>query len=206
MFTDSDGGRPQVRPSTGGDTFVIQFSPDGRYLLSSHAGGRHRVWDLATRAPLAEWAGGDEPVFDVEPGTVVDFAGGLVHRTDVRTGRTRSQPWPYEFGCRMSGLDGRPEFLVTASKAEKVLVDVGTGAVRCTLSGAGERIGRGVLSSDGVWLATYSFSDREEPVRIWSTADGVERLTLPGGDVSEVVFLPGGGRCAVAGDDTTPGV
>ncbi|MEU7908550.1 WD40 repeat domain-containing protein [Actinoplanes sp. NPDC049118] len=203
MFTDNDGSWPQVRPSTGGDTFLIQFSPDGRYLMSTHAGDRQRVWDLATRTPLAEWTGGDEPVFDVEPATVVDFADGVLHRTDVRTGRTRSQAWPYEFGCRLYGLDGRLEYLVTAGKAEKVLVDVGTGAVRCTLSGAGERFGRAALSSDGAWLATYSFSDRDEPVRIWSTADGVERLAIPGDGVSEVVFLPGGGRCVIAEDDTT---
>ncbi|MEV8508480.1 WD40 repeat domain-containing protein [Actinoplanes sp. NPDC051475] len=203
MFTDGDAGRPQVRPCTGGNTYRIAVSRDGRHLLSRHSGDRTRLWDLSTRMPLAEGTPDYSVAFGVEPGTVIGTSDGVLYRFDVATGQTQKQAWPYSYGQFLPGPDGMPWFLTTDDEADKQLVDIATGTVHCTLSGATEHLAAGSLSQDGYWLATSSSAPRGEPVRIWSTTDGIQRWELPyPGTVWEVVLLPGG-RCAVAHKDTT---
>ncbi|MEV4639219.1 WD40 repeat domain-containing protein [Actinoplanes sp. NPDC049548] len=209
MPINRNGMWPEVRPSTGGRTYSILFSPDGRHLISHLAGDRVRVWDLTTRTPLFEWTDTHDPVFGPEPSTVVDLevdylGNGVLLCTDLRTGLTQSRKWPYEDGWPLSGVDGRLEFLVTTAEGEKAIVDAGTGAIRCVLSGATDDVGRGVPSPDGRLLAAPSWKTRRQPIPIWSTTDGVQRAVVPsGGWISSVVFLPGGARCLITGDDTT---
>ncbi|MFI7602475.1 WD40 repeat domain-containing protein [Actinoplanes sp. NPDC049681] len=208
MPINHDGIWPEVRPTAEGRTHSVQFSPDGRYLISGHSGDRERVWDLASRTPLFEWTDTHEPVFGLEPATVIDLeylplGGTLLHSTDLRTGHTRTREWPYEDGWPVSGVEGRLEFLVTTSDGDKAIVDAGTGVVRCVLSGATDEVGRSVASRDGRLLATPSYKLKNDPIPIWNAEDGTRRGVIPfGGRSSTVVFLPGA-RCVIAGDGTT---
>ncbi|RZU53939.1 WD40 repeat protein [Krasilnikovia cinnamomea] len=203
-MTEGTGSQPQIRPSTVGYTHHLELSPDGRFLLSTHSGDRVRVWDLAARAPVAQWVDPGDLVFGTEPATVLAADDAVLRRVDVRSHQDRTQPWPYPHGHFLPGPDATQWYLVTATGAARQLIDVATGAPRCTLSEPAGTIARGVLSPDGQWLATYTWHGGDYAVRIWRTADGAQVGELPQKSaVYQVAFLPGGQRCVVAADDTT---
>ncbi|WP_170047356.1 WD40 repeat domain-containing protein [Couchioplanes caeruleus] len=201
-MSDDDGLWPQMRPSDAGSTSTLGISSDGRLLFSGHSGDRLRVWDLTTRTPLAEWNEYGDAVFGVEPDTLLVHHYQALLTLDIRTGRTRSRPWPYRAGHLLPGVGGSPWYLVIRSEDDKQLVDVATGALRCTLAAPPGPLGWGVSSPDGRWLATNPAYGKDRSVRIWSTADGSLYRELPHPDsVSSVAFLPDGARCVTAGRD-----
>jgi WD40 repeat protein len=205
----------------GAPVLSVAFSPDGQSLVSTSYDDTARIWDLETGLESRTlWGGLDAcraAAFHPDGGQVVLIPGsgtGSPSLWDSETGEVvKSLPgerWE-SFSPAVAFLpDGKG--LITASEkrwpSEKksasrlCLSDLDTGDVVRTFEGHAGRVESFAVTGDGKTLVT---GGGDASIRIWNTADGVEKGVLTGhrGALLRVAVSSDGSHVASVGSDQT---
>ncbi len=195
ILSIADGTEELRLPSLGRAANVACFSPDGRLLgvvYGRGGGAMFRVWDLASRAVVAETPSCDRAGtadFDLHGRAVVGSPDGGLILLDLKGGSTTALVLPEPPGHVSFSADGR--FLAAGAGSRSVhIVDPERGVVR-TFNFAEEVFD----------LAWHPFAPRlavatGPEVRIVAVPDGGVSRVLQGhhGVVSDVAFDEGGSR------------
>ena len=143
------------------DSVSFVSGPDGRELLTCGQRGLHR-WPIqeAPRAPGR---------LRIGPPRVIDLP--------IRPTRTQVHP------------DGRMAVIAGEQSGTAVVVDLPTGAVRCTLA-PHPGLNRAVISPDGRWVATSGW--HTSSIKVWDARTGSMVKELPVGSNNTAFFSPDG--------------
>jgi len=187
-----------------GDVATTTFSPDGKIIASSGAGGEVVLWDAGTHREVRrfETLGGKMMGLTFSPdgrllaGSEAKDDDCHVGVWDVKTGALmRKLPFQWQLVLSLAfSPDGK--LLATADQNERVqLWDIPSGALRVTLMGHAQTAISVAFSPDGKTLAT---GGSDSKVKLWNlvTEQEVATLELPGGCTS-VKFSPDGRTLAV---------
>ena len=182
-----------------GDVATATFSPDGKFIASSGAGGEVVLWDAGTHREVRrfETLGGKMMGLTFSPdgrllaGSEAKDDDCHVGVWDVKTGALiRKLPFQWQLVLSLAfSPDGK--LLATADQNERVqLWDIPSGALRVTLTGHAQTVISVAFSPDGKTLAT---GGSDSKVKLWNlvTEQEMATLELPGGCTS-VKFSPDG--------------
>jgi len=216
------GGDAWVRPSAGGaprrlgvdgarrsaSPYAVPqslaFSPDGRLLVVAGRDWSLRVWDPATGAQLASYAGHGAAVQTIAfapdgQGVVSADEGGELHRWDPRTGAPESR-WPAHQGL-IRGLVALPRGRTWSAGHDGLLrLWRGPREQREVRVPGVTQIGGLALSPDGRWLAVLDtrgpavLVDAVRGARVAAVADrerAFEAAFSPDGTTLATADLPG---------------
>ncbi|HEY7424695.1 MAG TPA: sigma-70 family RNA polymerase sigma factor [Gemmataceae bacterium] len=168
--------REQQLPRTGGNSFVVVLSPDGRYAAFEKRFGSVVLWDLRADKSWHEFpiqGGWPRILFSPDSKLLVIADEERIHIADVATCKGRSLDRLSK--RRMDGLAFTANGSLLLLAEEKTLrlwnVKEGREASRLTLK---ERVLTAAISPDGRAVAITSYSDKDEDnsVRFWDTATG----------------------------------
>ncbi|MFH1922703.1 MAG: caspase family protein [Planctomycetota bacterium] len=225
LFQTGPAAEPSANPllvlDSGGHTAIVatvDFTPDGKQLVSVSHDKTIRIWDVATgdplwvlRPPIGPGAQGTLYAGAISPDGQLLAAAGLV----VPSGN-QSQIYLISLASRQvervlvghtSAIfalafspDGRR--LASAGGTDRTvrIWDVTSGESQRVLRGHRDIIAAVAFSPDGQSLATAC---RDGTARIWSAATGQTKAVLPGhrDDVGSVAWSPDGRTVATGSDD-----
>jgi len=180
-------------------TYVIEFSPDGRFLATAHQDGSIGIWDVAGRRLLRRLSAGDKGVYDVAfspDGRLLasaDFSNQVI-LWDMQTFEPASAPllahedWVYSVvfspdGSLLAsgGADGRI-----------ILWDVKTGAIAFELPRQGDKIFSLAFNPGGKLLAS---GGRGGEIKLWDVSSQLQvgpTLSEGRSNVNFMAFSPDG--------------
>ena len=201
--------RPEaLRLSGASNSSSIQFSPDGRRVVTSHyAGAKVRIYDVLTGECLFKMRGEE----NVPARTAVYSTDGS--RVAAGSDDGTIAVWNAINGDRIFMLRGHSAMvtslafsqngqrLASASMDHSIkLWNPKTGEETITLKGHTAWVNCIAYSPDGCCLASAS---GDGTVKMWDAETGKELSTLSGhrGDVTTLAFRPDGKRLASAGED-----
>ncbi len=186
---------------------TVQFSPDGKRILSGATDTTARLWDAETgmlirsipkydlttlvHSSLSFSPSGNEILMLTRPGAeILDCrTGALLHKIEVE------EPGYHGFNSAEYGPDG--QFVVTAASSDKTarLWDARTGRELRALKGHTNFVLHASFSEDGTKVVT---AGHDETVRIWNPTTGMElkQLKVPG-SASEAYSAAEGKRIVV---------
>ncbi|MDG3008423.1 protein kinase domain-containing protein [Paludisphaera mucosa] len=204
---DARTGRPSLRLGSGGG-ISIEFSRDGKRIVTADYDGTARIWDARGGGNLISLKGhgGFLTAASFSPdGSRVVTAGvdGTARLWDARDGREIRvlKARGGRVDCAAFSRDGSR--VVTAGFDQAATVwDATTGVEVLRLVGHAKAVASAAYSPDGARIATGGFDD---VAKVWDAAAGAEILTLKGhtGTLWSVAFSPDGSRIVTAGGDGT---
>jgi WD40 repeat protein len=191
-----------------GSVLSIEFSPDGRTLVSGSRDHTIKVWDPAT-GQLQRTLG--DHTLDVYA-AVFSPKGDLL----ASAGKDRTiRIWDTRSFNILKTLEGHtdivravafsPDQQTLASASVDLTVrlwDLATGKLKQTLNGHTERVKSLVYAHDGTWIASAA---TDKTIRIWDTATGTQKALLQGHtkDIETLALSPDGKVLASSSGDTT---
>jgi WD40 repeat protein/serine/threonine protein kinase len=191
-----------------GPVWHVQFSRDGRYLVTASEDRTARVWDVRSGDPVGAPLRHGAPIWhaDFSPdGTQVVTAGrdGLAQVWVVATGRPLLSPLPHAspLTCAFFSPDGR-SILTAAEDSTARIWDAATGKPRIPPLRHARPVKWAMFSPDGQRVVTAS-DDRT--ARVWNPATGAP-VTAPlphAGAVNDALFNSEGSRVLTASADGT---
>lgn len=196
----------QIKGIEGADINGVEFSPDGKRIVTASDDGTARVWDTATGVLRLTLRGHTnwlwQASFSPDGTRIVTASRDLTARIwDAKTGA----PIRTLTGHLASVLDARylksGKEIATASADKTVKIwDAETGEVLRTFQGHNARVNGLAVSADGRRIASV---DTAGAVRIWNAANGelVASFDVPGANWQDVSFDRAGGRVAAASED-----
>jgi WD40 repeat protein len=205
-----------VRLRHGAGPSYLEFTRDGRFLISFGADDTLRTWDPATGREVARPAGEFDMFATLPDGTVLLLRGHRLHLWTPASGQTREvprelippaaegdDPVPVPGGGRnevalAAHPDGRTAAVGYATQVH--LIDLRTGDRRAVLNLPGpNRVVHLDFSPDGRWLAG---SGSKTGVWLWDLRTN-RRVRTYRSDANETlaVFNRDGSRLVIAGDD-----
>jgi WD40 repeat protein len=207
---DSDTGVSPGTPTIQhGTAHAVAIAPDGTWLAFGCDDGIH-VWN-DTPSSLPNRVDRDLSVCAVAispDGTwlATGHSNGLVRLWDIATGRPRMDLSGHQLDVLALAVAPDGTWLATGGDDGTVrLWDVITGAVRTELTGHSGAVHAVAIAPDGSWLATggaYGYRDGMT-ARVWDSATGTTRVTLPPAWVTAVVIAPDGAWLATGEENGT---
>ncbi|MFJ8195100.1 trypsin-like peptidase domain-containing protein [Streptomyces sp. NPDC096094] len=195
----------------------VEFSPDGKTLVTSAHDGTARLWDVQGRRQVALFDGGSgqvhTAVFSPDGRTLVTSHDQWASRVwDVRT-RKQTAVLAGAGGPVVFSPDGT--IIATGGRQGKVIFwdarsQRRTGELQVHRSDDGVSLHDLALSPDGTTLAVsllgFKVSESDESrVQLWDVAEGRRTATLKGhtGQVTSLAFSPDGDTLATGASDAT---
>jgi eukaryotic-like serine/threonine-protein kinase len=198
--------------------YTVDFSPDGRWLVSAGYDNMVFLWDIATRRSVATVKAAHEgsearmtPVLFSRDGRWVFSSSGFENTVWVRSVPSLEPVRELRHATSVEGMalspDGRSLAVVTATNV--VLWTLADGHVTplrlLTLDLHSSHV---TYSRDGRWLA---FNERNGKIRLWDVHAGTEAVGLSGHppdnfwdtSVLDLAFAPEGQHLLSAGTDET---
>jgi WD40 repeat protein len=199
-----------VRTFTGhtGSVMGIEFSADGKTLVSCSRDGAIRFWDPSSGELLRTLEEHTGDVYDIAfspRGDLLASSGRdkIVRLWDIESGEVLRRLQGHTDIVRSVAFSPDQKLLASGSVDQSVkLWDVAAGRLLRTMSGHTARVKSVVFSPDGKWIATAA-SDRT--IRIWDVASGRELARLQGhkSDIETLALSPDGKLLASSSNDTT---
>jgi WD40 repeat protein len=176
---------PRDRRRTG--LRLLQFTPDGRTLVSGGTDQTLRVWDVPPAAAPAAPASTTAPASASAPA-------GAEPRLTIALGE------PQQPICLLISHDGTWA-AVGDSRGGIRLFDLRSGALLRTLAGHDVPVWSLALSDDGKWLAS---GDNDARVVLWDPATGklIDEVDTNDGWITALCFSPDASRLAVGRADS----
>jgi WD40 repeat protein/transcriptional regulator with XRE-family HTH domain len=191
-----------------GDVWGVDFSPDGKYLVTGSSDRTARLWDVATGETIRIFSGHTGEIDGVEfspDGKYLLTGGGANHTAllwNVANGET-VQIFSGHTGNVDDGAfspDGK--LIVTAGGEDKTarIWDVATGKTLYVLTGHTDYVPRVAFSPEGKYVLTTG----DQTARLWDVATGEQVQIFPGADYkgfSALAFSSDGKYIATGSDD-----
>ncbi len=186
----------------------VEFSPDGRWLLTAAADQTAQVWDLISgerlTPPLKHGGPVARAAFNREGSRIVTAcADGTAHLWETATGRELTPPWRHQGAVLAARFSPDGEQVVTAGADGMVRVwKASTGEPITPLMVHPGPVHDAVFSLDGRRVATASSGNSG---RIWDAATG-QPVTPPlphAGPVTSIAFSPDDRKVVTASQDGT---
>lgn len=188
---------------------TIQFTRDGRFLVSGSHDRTAKLWNVATGEPVRAFTGSAEDIDAVaisNDGLTLATGGGMqtiaaeLRLWDLRTGTLKRELKGH--GAMVTGLAFLPDDSLVSCSWDQTLKlwNATTGQQRQTFYGQGGWMKAVAWSPDGSLIASASV---DKSVRLWEAASGMLRYTLAGHTdmVNSVAFSSDGLTLASGGDD-----
>jgi WD40 repeat protein len=204
--------RPQpARESTYGardDLSGVEFSPDGKYIVTASAETTAQVWNVATQSPvgrpLVHKGALNAAHFSPDGQQVLTASADKTAQIwNAQTGQPIGKPFTHSGPVDSAAFSNNGQLVVTASADLSAQVwDVATG----------DRVGRPMLHTGPVQSAAFSPEGRrvitasfDKSAQLWDAATGAQIGTplVHGSLVAGAVFSPDGRRIVTASADQT---
>jgi WD40 repeat protein/Flp pilus assembly protein TadD len=204
IYDATTGRRVAVGRGHSAAVYRLNFSRDGKRIVSASADGTARVWDAATGKQLVSFAEHGKDVLGAEfspDGKRVVSCGSdnLARLWAAETGKEIRTFQGHTGPLKRATLSPKGDRLATVAADRTVKIwDVETGKLLRTLTDHTQTVDGAAWSADGKLLAT---GDWAGVVRVWDAESGAKRFTLRGypGEVYAVSFRPDGRFLVVAG-------
>jgi len=183
----------------------LDFSPDGRRLVTTSLDQTSRVWSITPdEEALTLVANGDGVAYSPD-GTHLATSGkeGIARLWDRQSGEELATLTGHDAKLFAVAFSPDGEKLATASLDETARIwNLRSGETVLTLDGHSNAIRDVAFSQDGRWIATASF---DETAKVWDAITGKPVATLIGhnGLVTGVAFSPDGSLLATSSTDAT---
>jgi WD40 repeat protein len=191
-----------------GSVLSVEFSEDGRTLVSGSRDGTIKIWDVPSRKLTRTLTGHGLNVFGVTfspKGDLLASCGGdkMIRLWDARTLEPVRVLQGHTDAIRAVAFSPDQVALASVSLDQTVrLWDVATGKLTHTLKGHTARVKSVVYGLNGRGIATAA---SDKTIRLWDTKTGAQQATLGGHtkDIETLALSPDGKTLASSSGDTT---
>jgi WD40 repeat protein len=192
-----------------GQVADVEWSPDGKCLVTGGYDQTARVWDVATGKEMVTFLGhvGDNPASRTQPGFSYEPNGGQFGFLTSASAIAWS-PSGRQVATAMSFTTRHPNGLFSRGCGVRIW-DPATGATQAVLPGLTESVSELAWSADGRRLATLGRPSEgklagPQSLTIWDPADGKKVCSIPtrwagsagAPPLNSVAFRPDGGQIA----------
>ena len=190
----------------------VEFSPDGKRIISVSSGGGDgtiKVWDVAIGTELVTLRGHEGGIswaaFSPDGRRIVSCGDRdkTIKIWDAATGTELMTLHGHQADVRSAAFSPDGQRIVSSSRDKTIKIwDAATGAELKTLSGHEGGVARVAWSPDGERIVS---SSGDKTVKIWDAATAVEQMTLRGHEaaVYSVEFSSDGQRIVSGSNDKT---
>jgi WD40 repeat protein/class 3 adenylate cyclase/tRNA A-37 threonylcarbamoyl transferase component Bud32 len=198
--------RPPLKLHFGREVTGVEFSPDGKRIVTASSEKNAQVWDAQTGFPIGRkmWHGNgvETAVFSPDGKWVVTASDDdTAHVWDAATGGPLAKPIRHADTVRMAELSPNGKLLATGSLDSQVRVwDALTGHPLTKPLPLGKHPRFIKFSPDSRFVAAAA---EDRMARVWDVETGLEVIDelQHGDEVATVWFSPGGTRLVTASDD-----
>jgi len=207
LWDIDSGDRIRSMNDTGGDTYVVDLSPDGRSLAAIAEDGALRVWDTGHDLPRYAFnlQGGwiNDVTFSPDGGWMALVRSDAILETlDVETGEIIDLSSTI-FGPTVTAISPDGKLVAYGTVDGPVFIDdAGLSTIVQELRGHTDSVYTVAFSPDGKTILTGSV---DTTARLWNVESGGEIARLSGHTdvVRDARFSPDGSRIVTASDDRT---
>jgi WD40 repeat protein/serine/threonine protein kinase len=183
----------------------IEFSADGRRLVTTAYDRPVRIWEVASGQPIGQPIEGEGPFvfFHLSPDgkrLATRAQSGVVRLWDAFTGQPISEPMEHAASVNDLRFDPHGQFIVTASQDRTVQVwEVQTGQPRALVLKTTDSFPSACFSKDGRWVVRTS--DQRAEVFDVQTGERIGQPMVQSSQIYRLALSPDGKKVATAGWD-----